>query len=398
MASRQPIVGPALRRAINAAAAAAGVADAAQQTADGAVIDAADAQGTADVALEVATLAFEGAVIVNGTLSASASAGAVTINILTAAGNTPTALDAAPVQVTFRDQTTAEYTILVTSAKTLVIPSGADIGVANTSVPVRLWVMGVLDNAKTDFELGVVNAVGDFVGQIRQFMIPDRYLYGNQLGVGAIGASSDSSGNIYTTSIASAGRAVRILGQVLWESGLGTIGTWTTPSNVVLQGRGVPGPGAQLGYGEITKYTKSTFTVATVCPFDNTTPLYAERVFWNTIGFVPESGANLIEVEAQAYLSPPAAATVADYVGIACGISNADANIVGYAQVIQANKPQLVRLQGTIRPPIGGLNQNNLEFGILSSIVGNVVMNGVAANQLFNSTSASFIRIREIVA
>src|SRR5258705_8117447 len=108
--------------AFNNANAAANTAGTAQTTATA-------ASTTATLAKDLAVQSFEGATLVNGILSTSVSAGALTISILTAAGNTPTALDAVPVQVTFRDNTATTSVIQVIAAKTITIPSGAQVGV-----------------------------------------------------------------------------------------------------------------------------------------------------------------------------------------------------------------------------------------------------------------------------
>lgn len=396
MASRQPIVGPALRRAINAAAAAAGVADAAQQTADGAVIDASDAQGTADEALELASLAFEGATLKGGILTTSASAGAITISIKTAAGNTPSVGD--EVTVIFSDQSSTITEIVVNAAKTITIPSGATLGLPS-SQGVRVWVVAMLNDGATDFELAVVNRVLWLTGSITAKMIPDRYLYGNQLGISVIGTGSDSYGNIYTsTSIASASRPMRILGSLLYESGI-TPGTWVNPSAIILAGRGVKGPGDVVQSGTLSRNIGSTVNLTVALPIDNTRPDFSsgEFGFWQSIDITPESASDFIEVEFDGYVAAPTGATTADYVAMGVGIANSDWNAMGFAKSLGANIPQQIHMKSALPFPVGGLFQNNLQFGPACTTTGNFFINRMSGSELFGGACWATIKVSEIV-
>ena len=389
------------------AVAASNTADSAQSDADSAALTAVAAASTASVASSTATLArnlavqsFEGATLVNGILSTSVTAGALTISILTAAGNTPSVIDAVPVQVTFRDNTATTTVIQVTSAKTITIPSGAEVGVI-ASKGTRIWVVGLLNNAKTDFELAVMNRMSYTSGtNLRVYTLPDRYLYGNELAVGTISAASDTSGILYTTTITGSGRAIRILGQLMFETGIAVPGTWVTPTNIILQGRGVPGPGSTVNQGFIIRDTKNSVTITTALPIDNTRPLFStsEFGFYNTIEFTPQSGANVFQIEFDGYVSAPAGSTAADYLAVGVGISNSDWSLLGFNKCNGADIPTMMRMQGMISPPIGGLNQNNLQFGVACTHTGTAVINGVAANSLFGGAGTVIIKVSEIVA
>ena len=359
-----------------------------------------NALGVAADAVDLAVEAFEGATLVNGTLSAvDDGAGSLIINILTAQGNTPSVADSTPVQVTFRDNTATEYTIQVTSAKSITIPSGAQVGVASFK-GTRIWVVGLLNDAKTDFELAVINRMTYTSNtNMRVYTLPDRYWYGNELASGAIGVTSDNSGTLYcNVAIGGAGRAIRILGQLMFEQGI-VSGTWETPTNIILQGRGVFGPGSIVNQGYIIRDTKSTVNIANALPIDNTVPLFspAEFGFLNTIEFTPQSGANVFQIEFDGYMSAPAGSTTADYLAIGVGISNSNWAVLGFNRCNGADIPTLMRLQGMISPPVGGLNQNNLQFGVACTHTGNVVVNGIAANSLFGGAGTVIIKVTEIV-
>lgn len=415
MVAREPDFNPAvLRRAIAAAEGASSTAATAVNIASDAVTTANTAStvagnasstsfsaiNTATTAIGVAVKAFEGSTLVNGIFTTTASAGALTISIQTPSGGTPSALDAVPVQVVFYETNSTKVTINVTSAKTLVIPSGATLGVQTNNISFRIWVMAMINNARTDFEIGVINRVNmaATTGVIsRIFTLNDRFVYGNELGAAAISSTSNSVGTIYCTSIASLSRPQRILGSLIFESGL-TLGTWVNPSAIILAGRGVPGPASMVNQGVYIFDNRNVQTFggagATILPIDNTIPQWAERSFWATVEITPSSGTNYFQVEAQACVCPPAAN---QQVALMVGISNSQAALISWSQTLGANIPQILNLYGHIRPPIGGLNQNNMEFGFGYTAAGDVIMNGNAAGALFGGALKSFIKVTEMI-
>jgi hypothetical protein len=112
--------------------------------------DAVTARALADSAL--------GYALINGTITASVGASALTIAIKTKAGNDPSASD--PVLVRFRNSTlaTGDYVIRsITSATSIVVSSGSTLG-TTSAVQSQINVL-VIDNAGT-VELAVVNNAG----------------------------------------------------------------------------------------------------------------------------------------------------------------------------------------------------------------------------------------------
>jgi hypothetical protein len=159
--------------------------------------------------------------MINGTLTASVAANALTIAIKTKAGADPSATD--PVLILFRNATaaTGDYSVLsLTAATSLVISSGSTLG-TTSAVASRLWVVGFNDAGT--FRLGVINlstavSIGDDV-------------IASSTAEGGAGAA-DSAG-VYYTGTAVASCPMRVLGFI--ESTQATAGTWaTTPSKIQL--------------------------------------------------------------------------------------------------------------------------------------------------------------------
>jgi hypothetical protein len=175
---------------------------------DGDVIDAAT---LGDSALGVA--------MINGTLTATVSASALTIAIKTLAGTDPSATD--PVLVVFRSATLTSGTYVVrsvTAATSLVISSGSTLGTTD-AIASKLDVL-FIDNAGT-VELAAINNLGAVVLS-KQGVI-------STTAEGGAGAA-DSSGVAYSTT-ARTNVAYIIAGNV--TSTQATAGTWaTSPSNI----------------------------------------------------------------------------------------------------------------------------------------------------------------------
>jgi hypothetical protein len=230
-------------------------------------------------------------------------------------------------------------------------------------------------------------------------MIPDHYIYGNQLSIAVIDASSSSTGVIYTDSASGgSGRPMRILGSLLFEGGL-TPGTWVNPNYVLLAGRGAKGPGDVVQTGVWCQSTKSSVTITTALPIDNTRPLFSTTEYgnWTNIDFTPDSGTNYIEVEFSGYVSAPAGTTTADYVGVGVNIANSDMSAMHIDRSMGADIPQLIVLHAAIRAPVGGINQNNLQISFMCTHTGTLVVNGIAANALFGGAGRALYKVSEIV-
>lgn len=175
------------------------------------VADSITAASLADSALGVA--------MVNGTLTASVAASALTIAIKTKAGTDPSASD--PVLIYFRNVTagTGDYTVIsLTAATSFVVSSGSTLG-TTSAVLSRLWIVGFNDGGT--FRLGVANITTSL--SIGDDVIASSTAEG--------GAGAADSANVFYTGTAVTSKAMRVLGYV--ESTQATAGTWaTSPSKL----------------------------------------------------------------------------------------------------------------------------------------------------------------------
>lgn len=162
-----------------------------------------------------------GAAMVNGTITATVNANALTIAIKTKAGTDPSSVD--PVLVYFRNATagTGDYTVIsITAATSLVLSSGSTLGTSN-GVLARLWVVGFNDAGT--FRIGAINLS-------TPVSIGDDVLASSTAEGGA--GTADSAG-IYYTATAVASKPMRVLSYI--ETTQATAGTWVTdPSKIQL--------------------------------------------------------------------------------------------------------------------------------------------------------------------
>jgi hypothetical protein len=191
-----------------------------------------------------------GSPMVNGTLTASVSANALTINLKTVAGNTPSASDPVWIQIPFYSAGTAGCAIFeITSSVSITAPSGATLGTVNAQAN-RIWV-GAISTGSTAI-LGVYNSLSG------TNILP----WNEPAGTNATGISSGStSSQIWYASSTQSG-AFRVIGYV--ESTQTTAGTWATaPSNVQLFGPGVKRPGEAIQGPFRTEITSDPTTTST---------------------------------------------------------------------------------------------------------------------------------------
>lgn len=250
----------------------------------------------------------------NGTLAVSASAGALTVAVKTAAGANPSAGD--PVIFYFRNSTLTAgdfVAISVTAALSVVLGSTKTLGASNAT-GLRVWITAH-NNAGT-VQLGAINC-SDATG----VFCPQEYVKYTTAVPG------NSSKTFYSTSAIGTAAPWRLIGFCEWNS-LTTAGTWVAPDVVELFGPGVKKPGdvIQTVYatGGATTTTNTAFQptaaqapitlssaanlvkvsaagalrsdiIANPCVaalFRDTTEIGAEQQFYpsaNTIGVVPSA-------------------------------------------------------------------------------------------------------------
>jgi hypothetical protein len=219
---------------------------------------------------------------INLGLTASVAANALTINVVGANGSAPASAN--PVTPTFRSTTAATGTPSspnITSALSIVIPSGATLGTSN-STPFRIWVF-LAYNAGTPELVAAVCSIS--TGQI----LPCGSWETNLKTTTTISSGATSAGVPYATTGVSSD-VLRIIGYAEYSSGLATAGTWASaPTTLQLMGPGVSRPGSI-----IQTVTTSTTAVGT------TTSLSFVALTTNPISLaiVPSSAVNLIKVTA----------------------------------------------------------------------------------------------------
>lgn len=228
--------------------------------------------------------------MINGTLTASVGASALTIAIKTYAGTDPSGSDV--VTLIFRNATvaTGDYVrIQLTAATSLVVSSGSTLGTTN-STAFRLWIVGFNDGGT--FRLGVVNrnhALG----------LVDHGIYSSTAEGGA--GAADSSAVIYTGTAATS-KATRLLGYMDWDSGLGTAGTWSAgPTRIQLMGPSIPLPGSVVQIRAISDNT--SYSGSTNVPQDDTIPQLSELNMGPSQAITPFAVQNLLILEAGGYMA-----------------------------------------------------------------------------------------------
>jgi hypothetical protein len=173
----------------------------------------------------------------NVEIAASAAAGALTIALKSAAGTDHSSSDEGA--IIFRDQAlTSGNTdeIAITSAKSLVIPSTALMGVT-ANVPFKLWILAINDAGS--LRVAAVKAAdATSIMSIRN----DTLLTATLVGTG-----SDSAKTVYADTAVASSRPVRVLGYMEWSAGLAVAGTWVVPTKIQPFFEGMPLPGQFTG-------------------------------------------------------------------------------------------------------------------------------------------------------
>lgn len=199
--------------------------------------------------------------MLNGTLTVTANASALTIAVKTKAGSDPSASD--PVFFFFRSATatTPDLSVLkVTAATSLVLSSGSTLGVTS-STAFRIWIVAFNDGGT--FRLGAFQSLTGGGLNASYQVSPLDFEIASSTAEGGAGAA-DSAGVIYTgTAVTS--KPMRILGYAEWSTSGLTAGTWTTTNLSVVQlfGPGIPRPGQIIQHKTVLSTPNDTTTSTT---------------------------------------------------------------------------------------------------------------------------------------
>ena len=312
--------------------------------------------------------------MLNGQFSVSASAGALTISVLTLAGAVPSAAD--PVWFMFRSATATNGTpvfVQVTSALTTTIPSGSTLGFS-TNTPGRAWITAV-NNAGT-VSLAVINCLSMTLSGTVPTAVSIYPLGGWGIAnVTAYGGGANNAQVLYGTG-ALASVPYSTIGFLTWETGNNmTAGTWVAPSRAVVRTPDVPLPGQPLNVQWATNATGDSTSSGSFVQFTHT-----------TVSITPTSSANIIEVGVE---GPYSVGTVQNNFTLAVARGS-----TSLAALVQGQNPVSGLTAG------GSLNLNNFDFpATLSATSYNVYAStGASTTFTFPSSYKSAMAARELMA
>ena len=231
--------------------------------------------------------------IANCAIGAAIASNNLTLSLLNAAGNNPSAANAifAPFR-TAPASTSSEKPVFaeITSALSVTINNGDTLGTAN-NVAFRIWVV-LYDNGGTP-ALGVINCLnGTGITPLDESML-----------VSPTATIGNSAGVFYSGASVAAGSPFRIIGYAEYGLGLATAGTWNAlPTKMQLFGPGVHKPGDVVqDTGPVTLSTGASTT--NTCTIGSSAPTTAQGISGGSVSITPTSAANLLDVAGQAALS-----------------------------------------------------------------------------------------------
>jgi hypothetical protein len=334
----------------------------------------------ADDAIIARTLADSalGLSMVNGIITASVAASALTIAIKTIAGTDPSATD--PVHILFRNVTagTGDYTVIsLIAATSLVISSGSTLG-TTSGVANKLWVVGFNDAGT--FRLGAINLSTNAP-------FGDDVIASSTAEGGAGGA--DSAG-VYYTGTAVTSKAMKVLGYV--ESTQATAGTWaTSPSKVQLLTAGTKLHGDVVQQN--VTYTGAVATGTTIMPFDDTIPQITEGTEFMTVSITPSSATSILLVEVTAFMACSISERIASAI-----FQDATANALGAGVTLCPSTNGSSEHVYSIRLQANTTSSITFRFRAGPASAATVTFNGSAGGRIFGGFMASNLRVTEIAS
>lgn len=319
----------------------------------------------------------------NASIGASASAGALTISLLDAAGSTPSG--SSVVSIPFRSATASTGTLVnrsITTANTLVVSSGSTLGfVANR--PSSIYVVAFDDGGTV--RLGAINCrdSADAIHPLEAQGIAGSTAEG--------GAGAADSAKVFYTGTAVTSKAYTVLARVTWNAGLATAGAWTAPDAIQNMTNGTPMPGETV-QRVVDRYTAYSSSSASI-PIDDTIPQSTEGAQIASASITPKNAANLLRVR----VSGSYAASAASWGSFACFLnSDANAFMSGHSVVSAGIWAHFIGGEGSTGMAGAGAQTVALRFG---SSGATWVMNGAhGASRYFGGTQGTVLSVEEICA
>jgi hypothetical protein len=194
---------------------------------------------------------------VNLGLNSNAAGSNLTITMTGANGSAPSATN--PVSIPFRSGTLAGGQPswgIITSAITLVIPSGATLGTSSSNVPFRIWLYASYNGGTPQLAAAVCS--------LSTQIYPCASWEYTRITSTTISGLATSAGVLYATAGVSSD-PVRIIGYCDFASGLATAGSWASACTTLqLFGPGIKKPGDVVQTVVATTTTPTTFSGSTV--------------------------------------------------------------------------------------------------------------------------------------
>jgi hypothetical protein len=217
---------------------------------------------------------------------ASVSSNALTVQLLTYSGATPSTDNSPKISVPspFSAGIASDTVQTLTGATTITLSAGSTLGFTANQLS-RIYVVAV-DNAGS-IEVGLYHPLSG----TNLVALNESKTYNTTAEGGSGGA--DSAQVIYTTT-ARTGVSIRIVGWIEIQTGA-TAGNWSNqPTSTKLLGSGMPRTGDVVQ--RIMTNTGSRVAGTTAIPFDDTIPQNTEGVEMMTLAITPQSSANLLLV------------------------------------------------------------------------------------------------------
>lgn len=310
-------------------------------------------------------------------VAASVAAKALTIALKGKDGNDPSATNV--VELSFRSITAtsgAYETRQVTSAQSIVVPSGATLGF-------------------TAGETGLVYVYECDDGTTREMGVAKKALFdeGRLHSTTAITTGSDSDSVLYTTN-AMPSAAVRLVCRLTIQTGA-VAGEWDNAHTLLEMW--TP---AMKKTGDVLQDVLKTYgAIATginTIPNDNTSPQNTEGdEYMASDSFTPRVSTNVLEVEAQAHLSHSSASNT--HLAIAL-FQDSSASAVAVSSEASYVNGNMVRPCLIYRRVAGSTAATVFKVRGGDDVAGTTSFNGLLGTARYNGTISSYIRIREIQA
>lgn len=312
-------------------------------------------------------------------IAASVGSNALTVNLVGSNGAAPSAAN--PVTVCFRSTTLATGTpvsVSITSALSVVAPSGASLGMTNATAA-RIWIFLAYNSGTPEL---VLAKCGN-----NTTVYPCKSWQSAFKTTTTIGAGSTSDGVPYATTGVS-GDTLRIIGYL--EATEATAGTWATaPSQIQVAAYGVAEPGdvIQTVYNQSGTLgsTANTYTPSATSP----APAGALSIVAQAI--TPTSAINHLRISGVAQLSSSTTPNMTAF--IYDTTNSATKAVSGQPCLIASNICAIpVSFEGV------ALSSSAITYTLYGTgNSGTTYVNGTGATQFFGTISNSFLRIEEIM-